>query len=333
MASPNRAALIAKAHKVLKQHYKPVEPDESRSLLEQMLFACCLENAHYETAEKIYSRLRNNFFDWNEVRVSTVNELAEVMKDHPEPTVAASNLKRILQSTFESTYSFDIDSLRKQNLGAGIKKLEQTEGVTPFVLNYTVQTALGGHAIPLDRGALETLAIVGAASPTEVQSANVTGLERAIPKNKGVEFGSLLHQLAADYIATPNSPNVKKVLTAINPEATIPRRDKAAEAKAAEAKLAEQKAAKAAEEKAAAEKAAKDGKAAKAGEKEKAAPADKKGRAPETKHDDKKPARPVKTQKEKPAKKEAPPKKAAPRPAALAGKKSPTKQLTKKKPR
>ena len=95
-----------------------------------MLFACCLENTQYETAEKVYARLEQTFFDWNEVRVSTVTELAEVMKDLPEPTAAANNLKKILQGVFESTYSFDLDQLKKQNIGQGIKRLQSLDGVS-----------------------------------------------------------------------------------------------------------------------------------------------------------------------------------------------------------
>jgi hypothetical protein len=233
MATPNRSALIAKTHKVLKQHFSAVQPDDGRPLLEQMLFACCLENAHYDSAEKVYARLKHSFFDWNEVRVSTVTELAEAMKDLPEPSTAASNLKKLLQSVFESTYSFDLEPVKKQNIGAGIKRLQQLQGATPFVVAYAVQAALSGHSIPLDRGALAILGILGVATQAEVASGNVAGLERTIAKNKGVEFGSLLHQLAADYIAVPHSPKVKKVLVAIRADVTIPKRASKTEVKTA----------------------------------------------------------------------------------------------------
>src|SRR5437868_6852323 len=123
MAGPNRAALISKIYKLLKQHYKPVSVNGDRPLLEQMLFACCLENAPYDKAEKTYQHLSSSFFDWNEVRVSTVKELAESMRDLPDPSSAASNLKRILQNVFEATYSFDLEPVKKQNIGVGIKRL------------------------------------------------------------------------------------------------------------------------------------------------------------------------------------------------------------------
>lgn len=317
MAAPNRAALIAKTHKVLKQHYEPVKPDAEQPLLQRMLLACCLENAPYPAAEKVYARLTHNFFDWNEIRVSTVSELAEVMKELPEPTVAASNLKKVLQGVFESTYSFDLEQLKKQNISQGIKRLEGIDGVTPFVLAYTVQTGLGGHSIPLDRGALEVLGIVGIASPAEVESGQVTGLERAIPKNKGIEFGSLLHQLGADYLASPHSPNVRKIITAINPRAVIPKRSAKQEPSPKTAKTAL---------KSAPGKMSKDGdqKPAHKPESPAAKPADK----PATKPTDKAGPKLGKRPKEAAADKKLPA-----RTAASAQRKSPSKQLAKKKPR
>src|SRR5262249_22859707 len=92
------------------------------------------------------------------------------------------------------------------------------EGASPFVVAYATQHALGGHSIPLDRGALDILYIVGIASESERKSGAVGGLERAIPKNKGTEFGSLLHQFAADYFANAFSPTVKSLLLEINPQ-------------------------------------------------------------------------------------------------------------------
>ena len=219
MANPNRTALLNKLHRVLKQHYKPVAPPSDRPLLEHMLFACCLENAPFETAERVYEHLSKSFFDWNEVRVSTLTELTEAMRSLPDPLAAASNLKRILQGVFESTYSFELETLKKQNISQGLKHLEKLGGTTPFVLAYITQSALAGHAIPLDRGALDVLCVLGIISPSESQSGKVSGLERIVPKNKGVEFGSLLHQLVADYVANPFSPNVRKLMLSISPDA------------------------------------------------------------------------------------------------------------------
>ncbi|MDZ4781058.1 MAG: hypothetical protein SGJ19_12460 [Planctomycetia bacterium] len=216
---PNRAALLTKAHKVLKKHYKPVNPVAERPLMEQLLFALCLENATYEAAEQAYASLEASYFDWNEVRVTTVKELSESMSSLPDPAAAATNLRRVLQAVFESNYSFEIEALRKQNLGQAITKLTGFAGASPFAVAYVTQSGLAGHSVPVDRGALWALQIVGALTDSEMAAGTVPGMERAIPKNKGIEFGSLLHQLGADLVVTPHSTNVHNILIEISADA------------------------------------------------------------------------------------------------------------------
>jgi hypothetical protein len=250
MANPNRAALLTKTHKVLKKHYKPVVHAE-RPILEQLLFAACAENAHYDKAEQAYQALVDRFFDWNEVRVSTTRELAEVMSMLPDPEAVATNIRKLLYGVFESTYSFEIEALKKQNLGQAIQRLKKFGGASEFMIGFATQNGLGGHAVPVDRGALESLRIIGVINDAEVAEQTVPGMERAIPKSKGVEFGSLLHQLGADLVASPYAPAVHKILLEIAPEAKdrLPKRQsKAAKISAAEEAKERAKAARSAKE-------------------------------------------------------------------------------------
>ena len=218
MAAVNRSVVLTKLHKVLKKHYQPVTPPTGRSMLENLLYACCLENAHYGPADQAYHAVSTSYFDWNEVRVSTAKELSEVMKMLPNPTAAANGLKRSLQGVFEAIYSFDMESWKKQNLGLSIQKLEKC-GCSPFVVAYVVQQSLGGHHVPLDVGAMGALAVVGLVPEGASAKDGCSGMERAIPKNKGVEFGSLLHQLSADFFANPYSPKLHAILLEVDPDA------------------------------------------------------------------------------------------------------------------
>jgi endonuclease-3 len=215
--SNNRSAILSKVYKVLKKHYKPVAPPADRTTLEHLLYGCLLENARYEAADEAFAKLKELYFDWNEIRVTTVTELAEGMNGIPDAAAAAQRVKKALQSIFEANYTFDIELLKKQNLGKAEKDLEKINGTTPFVRAYVTQNALGGHSIPVSKGALDALHAVGAITDAEADKGQVPGLERAIPKNKGVEFGSLLQQLAADVFAAPASPKVKAVLGEIDP--------------------------------------------------------------------------------------------------------------------
>jgi endonuclease-3 len=219
MSTPSRATLLHKIQKFLKRTYKYTPVKGEQPLLESMLFACCLENARHDVARQALAKLRSAFFDWNEVRVSTVKELAEVVAPLPEPGEAAARVKGILQCVFESDYSFELEHLKKQNIGAAVKRLQKLQGATQFNVAYATQSALGGHSIPLDKGTLGVLVVLGLINDSEAQAGVVPGMERAIPKNKGQEFGALLHELGADFFANPFSPALRERLLSIAPDA------------------------------------------------------------------------------------------------------------------
>ena len=218
MSTPNRAALLTKAFRVLKKHYKPVGPPADRTVLEHLLYGCCLENSKHEQADEVLAKLQQNYYDWNEVRVTTVAELAEVMSVLEDPGQAGTRLKRTLHSVFETHYSFDLEFLKKQNLGKATKEVEALSGATPFLASYITQNALGGHSIPVNATGYELFVILGIVTEADAQKQRVPGLERTIPKTKGSEFGSLFHQLAVDYRKSPFSSRVRSLLLEIAPD-------------------------------------------------------------------------------------------------------------------
>ncbi len=196
MSATKRATLIGKLNTALKKHYKPLPTQPARPLLEHVLYASLLEDTPADLADEGMAKCEQEFYDWNEVRVTTVTELAQVLSRLPEPVVAARRLKSNLQAIFEEFYTFDLDHLKKENLGKAVNKFEKMPGMTPFVLSYTVQQGLGGHSIPIDYSAMVIMLCTEIASQQEANSGKVPGLERAIPKSKGSEFSGLLHQAA-----------------------------------------------------------------------------------------------------------------------------------------
>ena len=271
------------------------------------------------------------FFDYNEMRVSSIRELSEVMAVLPDARTAAFRVKRCLQHVFEAEYTFDLEDCRKGNLGPTVERLKKINGTDPFIVSYVVQTALGGHSLPVDSGTLSALAVVDLVTEKNVKEMAVPGLERAVSKANGPAYGSLLHQLGADFFANPYDKKLHKLLLEINPEceSRLPTRAPAkAAAKAAaktkepesavdQAELTEEKSAKKARgKKASASEAASDA-AAKPSKKthaaKKKAPATKKAtKAPKKEVAEKTVAGEEDTEKEVAEKKGAKPKKAVP---------------------
>ena len=218
MSTSNRAGLITKIFKVLNKCYKPAISRQDRSLLEHVLYGCCLENSTAEAVDEVFARLEQNYFDWNEIRVTSIAELSLSMASLSDPTEAARRLKGALHGIFETHYAFDIDALRKQNLGAAVKEFQQLGKLTKFGLAYVTQHGLSGHTIPINRTSLQLLVWLGLISEAEAAAYRVPGLERTISKKQGPDFGSLLHQLAVDFAASPFSPRVRNILVEIAPE-------------------------------------------------------------------------------------------------------------------
>ncbi|MFG0260844.1 MAG: hypothetical protein ACF788_00400 [Novipirellula sp. JB048] len=213
MSAPNRATLISKLYAALKKHYKPTPPQPARPLLEHILYASLLQDCSAELADEGMAKCEQEFFDWNEVRVTTASELSQVLSRLPDAVKAANRLKNNLQSVFEEFYTFDLDHLKKENLGKAVAKFEKMPSMTPFVLSYTIQHGLGGHSIPVDYSAMVVLMVTEIASPAEATAGKVPGLERAITKSKGIEFADLLHQAA---VALNNNPKDKKARALID---------------------------------------------------------------------------------------------------------------------
>lgn len=212
MTASNRATKIDALFKSLKKHFKPVPEAPERTVLEHLLYACCLEDARFDQADEAFAKLQQTYFDWNEVRVTTISELSQCLHSLPHASQAATRIKQCLQSLFESRYQYEIDDLKKANLGKSVAELEAWKGISPFVVNYVSQQALGGHSIPISSAIVESLLQCEIITPAEAEKKSVPGLERAIPKNKGSEFGSLLLQFATEMNAHPKNASVQGVL-------------------------------------------------------------------------------------------------------------------------
>ena len=256
MSASKRATLIGKLNTALKKHYKPLPTQPARPLLEHVLYASLLENAPAELADEGMAKCEQEFYDWNEVRVTTVTELAQVLSRLPEPLVAARRLKSNLQAIFEEFYTFDLDHLKKENLGKAVNKFEKMPGMTPFVLSYTVQHGLGGHSIPVDYSAMVIMLSTEIASQPEASGGKVPGLERAIPKSKGIEFAGLLHQAAVALNKNLKDKAARAFIDAVNKGSSQRLDDWLASKKAAKKRVLDRKVEEKAAAKAAAEAAA-----------------------------------------------------------------------------
>jgi endonuclease III len=234
MATQSKAQFLNEVHTQLKRRYKP-KPDRAAArltVLEAVVYGICHEDTTREQANQALSRFKDDFFDWNEVRVSTIEEIQSVLAGLPDPEDRAQRIRRFLRQLFEKTYGFTLEPLTKKPLKEAVKVLQEYEAFSSnYVMATVIHEALGGHAIPVGASSRRVLERLGITDP---ESDNVTLrslLERAVPKNRGSEFVDLIEDLAYDTCVETNPDCPRCELRKVCPTSRTRKEEAAALAK------------------------------------------------------------------------------------------------------
>lgn len=236
MAFAAKKELCAKLHTVLKKHYT-VPPKAGRTqVLEELIYATLLRNAGPAAAEACYARLadRDNFVDWNEMRVSSIRDLSSYLGGLPTPPATAARLKHALQWFFDQRYAYDCEEFRKvgKDPAEAEEFLRPIYAISPFVIQQLTLTIHGAHVVPLDEASASVLVAVGLMTAEEAKEVTLearptppgveappkpplhNSLKSLVPKAKCAEFTVLLQQAAADFRAAPTGAEIAAILTA-----------------------------------------------------------------------------------------------------------------------
>jgi endonuclease III len=183
----NKQKTLDHVFTALKKRYDVPEPVQ-RSVLEHLLYAVVREGTTHEKADKAFQNLKEKFVDWNEVRVSTVQELCDAMGPLPEVATRAQRLIGILQEWFELTYSFDMEEVAKKGLKEGAKKISRLNDADDYSVAWVMQNGLGGHAIPLDGPSIRVLRRLGVLDGESESLESLRGtIEHFVPNELCVE--------------------------------------------------------------------------------------------------------------------------------------------------
>lgn len=215
----NKQQFVDQVFKTLKKRYEPSAETEKRPVLEHLLYAIIREGTTREVADKAFKSLRTQFFDWNEVRVSSPHEIEVTLTGVSSAGERAQRIIGVLQYWFELYYNFNMDDLAKKGLKDAARQLARmlnevskngmkesgkiparvTDG-NDYVVASVIQQGLGGHAIPLDVPSIRELRRLGLIEGEGDTLENTrASIEHYVPKAKGPMFNDLLSLLAADF--------------------------------------------------------------------------------------------------------------------------------------
>ncbi len=149
---------VHKLYRALKRKYPTVQKviyDEPVDALVYAIIGAELSEAETRSAIK---RFTDYFADWNDLRISRVEEIVDVFD--PEVTPAKSialTLTTALKAVFSKYNMVSLKALNKMSKRPAKGILEKIEGVNRFVVDYCMLTSLQGHAVPLTKKMIKYL--------------------------------------------------------------------------------------------------------------------------------------------------------------------------------
>ena len=186
--------LVNSLHKL----YGKSVPKIELPVIETLLFAACLEDNPWTTAEVGMKHLLASFFDLNEIRVSSVNELELVLAPLHKADWKGLRIRSLLRHLFETTYSYDFEKLRRQTLEQAVKTLKKVPDITPFIRDFVLHEILGSHIVFLDESMLTAAKWLGLVPENSDVNEASEYLKGGLKKSEVSEFCHLLRCLATD---------------------------------------------------------------------------------------------------------------------------------------
>ena len=186
-----------------KAESKPKEP-EYKDPIESVVYAVVSEYTTLSTAKSAVRKIKNHFVDYNDLRVSRVEEIVDILKiDKDIAAKIADEMTKVLNSVFNRYDKVSLEGLFEVGKRQARKELQELNTFSDFILGYCFLTSLEGHAIPLTETIVEYLRQNKLVYPTAKASAIEGFLERQISSSEGYLFYYLLRAESEKNVKKP----------------------------------------------------------------------------------------------------------------------------------
>ena len=193
--SKEYSAKIRKLYLSLKREHPKVRKVSYDEPLDAVVYAIISRNITESAAQSTRKRFSEYFVDLNDLRVSRVEEIVEVLDvENQLGKSIAVNLITVLKAVFEKFNMVGLDVLKKMAKRPARTMLEKFVGQNRFVIDYCMLTALRGHAIPLTGQMLEFLKANQLADPEATHEEIEGFLARQVSAENAYEFYWLLRR-------------------------------------------------------------------------------------------------------------------------------------------
>jgi len=214
---------IQKLHGSLSRKYPKVQKVAHDDPTDAIVYAIICSMLDDKTTESAIKRFSDYFIDLNDLRVSRIEEIVEILgADTPVTREVASTITTVLRAIFNEYHKVSLEGLKKTGKRPARHILEKMEGTNRFVVDYCMLTSLQGHAVPLSEEMIAYLKSKGLVYPDATEQEIGGFLAKQISAKKGYEFYALLRHESEAF----SSEMKKKAKTASAKKKTTKRKNK-----------------------------------------------------------------------------------------------------------
>ncbi|MCP4613557.1 MAG: hypothetical protein GY845_33115 [Planctomycetes bacterium] len=208
--SKNYSKKIQKLHSSLSRKYPKSQKVTHDDPTDAIVYGIICSRLDEKTTESAIKRFSEYFIDLNDLRVSRIEEIVEMLgEDTPVAREVASTITTVLRAIFNEYHKVSLEGLKKAGKRPAKQILDKLEGTNRFVVDYCMLTSLQGHAVPLSEGMIEYLKDKGFVYPDATAQEIGGFLAKQISAKKGYDFYAVLRHESEAYCSEKKKKKAK----------------------------------------------------------------------------------------------------------------------------
>ena len=178
---------------------------ESKTIVDSLIYGIISEKLTEKDTETALKKFSDYFVDWNDLRVSRPEEIAEMLGcDNPENRQIALTLTTVLNRIYNENNQVSLEGIHKLGKRPARQKLEKMEELSRYTIDYCMLTAMDSHAIPITEIMVEYLQKNDYVD-SKADAETIEGfLAKQISAKNGFEFYKLLRHESETHIPKPS---------------------------------------------------------------------------------------------------------------------------------
>jgi endonuclease III len=185
---------------ILAREYRKLPPLRDLALLDRLLLLVLAKDAPPQRAQGALDRLRRDFVDWNELRVSPVFEIQRSLEPLEEGNVGpkAERVRKLVSRIFEKKNSLSLEWLKAEGTEEAERFLESLEVLDAYMVHAFLLSLREKEELAFHQNMSRVLQRIGIVSRTGSPSKALEGIRSIAPEEDLASFQAVLVRLGEE---------------------------------------------------------------------------------------------------------------------------------------